>query len=301
MIDFSRIIGSVLRSLYGPNKADVVDGMLEKMETLDQELLQWRRNLPRTLRFDMAHTFENSITFRRQRNMLAVKYYHLRALVHRHYLSPTRVLQDHTASEPTAFHEPERSRVRQCTLKCVSAAQQTARLLHNLEDKQSLVHGFPWWQMISCLICASSILFVASICIDREQEPQAIDWAAVEDDADVCLTVLDAFTANNNAARLATEMMRGLKETRLNIQAGLTRIQSRDRQLRAVNEIAGFADNSMHNVVEARQDIFDSDMHQIAYGVAEPVLWSSQFVDVAYNPFANRTFTTFDGYDPTLS
>lgn len=67
------------------------------------------------------------------------------------------------------------SRIRHFKRICLSAAQQTARLLHNIEDKKGLVRGFPWWQMISCLICASSILLVASICIDREQEAEEID------------------------------------------------------------------------------------------------------------------------------
>jgi hypothetical protein len=73
--------------------------------------------------------------------------------------------------------------------------------------------------MISCLICASSILLVASICIDREQEAEEIDWTAVDEDADVCLTVFRALSTNSNAARLARDMMQGLKETRLHLKS----------------------------------------------------------------------------------
>lgn len=99
------------------------------------------------------------------------------------------------------------------------AAQQTAKLLHNLENKKSLVYSFPWWQMISCLICASSILLVASICIDLNSETEVeifedIDWLAVDEDAEVCLQVFQALSSNSNAARLARDMMQRLKKTR---------------------------------------------------------------------------------------
>jgi len=151
--------------------------------------------------------------------MLAVKFYHLKALIHRPYLSSSKIVR--SCSNPTLFFESERQRIYLCEKRCIAAAQQTARLLHNVEDKKSLVHGFPWWQMISCLICASSILLVASICIDRKNEAEDIDWAAVEEDAEVCLTVFQALSTNSNAARLARDMMQGLKETRIHLQCTL--------------------------------------------------------------------------------
>lgn len=98
------------------------------------------------------------------------------------------------------------------------SAQHTAKLLHNLEDKKSLVYGFPWWQMISCLLCASSILLVAPMCADpdTDKEPfKEIDWTAVDEDADVCLKVFEALSPNSNAARLASDMMQRLRKTRM--------------------------------------------------------------------------------------
>lgn len=117
------------------------------------------------------------------------------------------------------WYQAEQHRISMSKRKCVEAAQQTAKLLHNLEDKKNLVYGFPWWQMISCLICASSILLVAGICINLDLESEAevfkdLDWLAVDDDAEVCLQVFQALSSNSNAARLARDMMQRLKTTR---------------------------------------------------------------------------------------
>lgn len=66
MIHFSEIIGRVLRSLYSPCKTTSAEVILSTIEHLNQELLQWKTTLPRVLRFDLAHTFERSMTFKRQ-------------------------------------------------------------------------------------------------------------------------------------------------------------------------------------------------------------------------------------------
>jgi hypothetical protein len=66
MIKFSKTIGRVFDGLYGPNKAKDATSILSKIDRLDHELLQWRSDLPRNLRFDLSHTFEKSVTFKRQ-------------------------------------------------------------------------------------------------------------------------------------------------------------------------------------------------------------------------------------------
>ncbi|KAK7897959.1 hypothetical protein LTR67_004591 [Exophiala xenobiotica] len=216
MIKFSTIIGRVFDNLYGPKKAADVSLILSVIDRLDSEMLQWRSQLPRHLRFDLSHTFENSMTFKRQRNMLAIKFYNLQALIHRSLLSPARLLESGPNSRPI-FHS-EYGLISMSKRKCILAAQHTARLLHNIEDKKSLVYGFPWWQMISCLICASSILLVAGICVDLNLEGDVfsdIDWEAVDEDAEVCLTVFQALSSNSNAAKLARDMMQRLKKTRM--------------------------------------------------------------------------------------
>lgn len=163
--------------------------------------------------------------------MLAVKFYNLQALIHRPLLSPAKIFG--SCPDPMAFYRAECGRISMSKRKCVVAAQHTAKLLHNLDDKKSLVYGFPWWQMISCLICASSILLVASICVDLDLDKEAfkdIDWAAVDEDAEVCLKVCQALSSNSNAARLASDMMKRLKKTRT-LSQGKSKHPSHSKQL----------------------------------------------------------------------
>ncbi|KIH87472.1 hypothetical protein SPBR_04687 [Sporothrix brasiliensis 5110] len=259
MIALSKIIGYVLRDLYSPRglnglRGDTGDTSLDKDDTLtgwllpttkrlDRQLLEWRRALPRKLRFDFGHAFDTaeaspatSAIFRRQRNMLAIKFHHLRAVIHRPYLCLPLLHgqgQGHGASTITS------PIARRYETVCILEARATAQLLHHVVDKQNLVHDFPWWQMISCLVYASSILVVASafarrntagegnsqidssdgdgndnLGIDGTSTPvdaDALDAAALEDDAETCLTVFEALSPNSESARLARDMMRRLK------------------------------------------------------------------------------------------
>lgn len=67
VIQFSRVLGQVINQLYQPTQADPSpDGMLLSMVSLDRDLLHWKADLPRHLRFDLGHTFEKSVTFKRQ-------------------------------------------------------------------------------------------------------------------------------------------------------------------------------------------------------------------------------------------
>lgn len=96
---------------------------------------------------------------------------------------------------------------------CISEARETARLLHSISSKEALVSSFPWWQMISCLVCASSILLVSSIFVNIGHEPSAeYDIAGLYDDAETCLKVFDALSSQSSGARVARDMMNALKE-----------------------------------------------------------------------------------------
>ncbi|KAJ5993163.1 hypothetical protein N7451_008887 [Penicillium sp. IBT 35674x] len=67
VIQFSHIVGFVIHGLYRPSQVDLSpDQMLESASTLDQHLLKWKTRLPRQLRFDLGHTFEKSLSFKRQ-------------------------------------------------------------------------------------------------------------------------------------------------------------------------------------------------------------------------------------------
>lgn len=67
VIRFSQILGQVIREIYQPSQAEASpDGMLYSTSSLDNALLEWKNNLVRHLRFDLGHTFEKSITYKRQ-------------------------------------------------------------------------------------------------------------------------------------------------------------------------------------------------------------------------------------------
>ena len=66
MINFSHLIGEVLEQLYGPHKTVLLQKTMSIIQSCDQKLLQWRSSLPRRLRFDLGHTFDSSLMFKRQ-------------------------------------------------------------------------------------------------------------------------------------------------------------------------------------------------------------------------------------------
>ena len=74
VIRFSHIVGSVIRGLYQPSQVDSSpDAMLQSASDLRQRLNEWKASLPRNLRFDLGHTFEKSISFKRQVGLLTCK------------------------------------------------------------------------------------------------------------------------------------------------------------------------------------------------------------------------------------
>ena len=67
VIQFSHILGRVIKELYHPTQVESSpESMLLSTASLDQSLREWKLNLPRHLRFDLGHTFEKSIIFKRQ-------------------------------------------------------------------------------------------------------------------------------------------------------------------------------------------------------------------------------------------
>ncbi|KID85941.1 Transcription factor, fungi [Metarhizium guizhouense ARSEF 977] len=66
VIAFSGIVGRVLRGLYCPRRSHFASGDLLNIKDLDRQLVQWKLALPRVLRFDLGHTFEQSHIFSRQ-------------------------------------------------------------------------------------------------------------------------------------------------------------------------------------------------------------------------------------------
>lgn len=231
VISFSEIVGRVLRSLYCPKRRNITSKDLTNTKNLDRELLGWRSRLPRTLRFDFGHAFEQSSVLKRQvstsyfmiyaammayltvsqRNMLAIKYHHLRALIYRPYLCHPLLMRAQDFNSITSELDWTLGSAYEKT--CIMEAKETARLLHGISSKNDLVSDFPWWQMISCLVCASSILLVSSIFAQTRPEVfLEFDTAGLHDDAETCLKVFDALSIKSPGARNARDMMKALRE-----------------------------------------------------------------------------------------
>lgn len=141
--------------------------------------------------------------------MLAVKFHHLRALIHRPFLCLPLLQMNNQSFIDLLLRDKER--ISDAEWICIHEAQQTAQLLHNVTDERSLVHDFPWWQMISCLICASSILFVAESFYSSSNFLYTKTSAQnLRDDAETCLKVFDALSANSAAAQKAADILQGL-------------------------------------------------------------------------------------------
>jgi len=143
-----------------------------------------------------------------QRNMLAVKYHHLRALIHRPYLW-SALLSGKTSDASLLAHDDDDS-VRKFAQTCVAETRCTAHLLYNIQQESDLVYEFPWWQMISCLVCAGSILVVASSFVTPGD-----DWperTELDQDADVCLQAFDVLSDRSDGAKTASSMLRQLRK-----------------------------------------------------------------------------------------
>ena len=143
--------------------------------------------------------------------MLAIKYHHLRALTHRPYLCYPLLRNIDTGAALSQSNWPLISLYEKI---CITEARSIARLLHNISSEKDLVYDFPWWQMISCLVCVGSILVVSSLF--TQQADDGVDGLSAEglsDDAETCLRVFEALSTNSTGARIARDMVEKLKES----------------------------------------------------------------------------------------
>ncbi|CAI0645170.1 unnamed protein product [Colletotrichum noveboracense] len=201
LIEFSSIIGRVLRECYHPRRD--IAARPQSTKDCDLLLLTWKQKLPRYLRFDLGHAFEKSITLKRQRNMLAIKFHHLRALIHRPYLF-------HTSPDNNLLTQDQACRSREYGKICATEAQSIASLMHNVTDTMDIVMNYPWWQMISCLVCAGSIMVMAGALIKQDAGDDTT-VAALEEDVETCMAVLKALASNSHGSNLAWDMMKNIR------------------------------------------------------------------------------------------
>jgi hypothetical protein len=85
VINFSQILGQVIRDLYRPSQVAIdPDRMLSSIAALDGRLREWKLYLPRHLRFDLGHTFEKSMTFKRQVRLSFTSFVHSLSFAAKH-------------------------------------------------------------------------------------------------------------------------------------------------------------------------------------------------------------------------
>ena len=189
---------------------------------------------------------------------------------------------------------------------CILEAQQTAHLLNNVADTGSLVHDFPWWQMIPCLLCASSILLVASAYTELDRISTGRDTAELKEDAETCLKVFDALSVNSNAARRARDMLESLKTSSI-LSRGLCKgdsafnftdnavdlLSASNNSLPTKENEAGSASTihltgySLGNTLD-EQSVWDMrsgplDCESWPLELSDTMTWSAQFLDPGFS------------------
>ncbi|KAI0098667.1 fungal-specific transcription factor domain-containing protein [Nemania sp. FL0031] len=206
IIEFSSIVGRILREAYHPRRDMVTK--LNMITQHDKMLFDWKQKLPRILRFDLGHAFEKSVTLRRQRNMLAIKYHHIRTLIFQPYLCYPH-LKGQTA---LPLSPDQQSQIKQFGQTCEQEAQAIIHLIHNVSDATEVVMNYPWWQLISCLICAGSVMIIAQACAGQEHDGTSGDGSALSEDIEICMQILDALSSHSQGAQRAWNMMKNIKE-----------------------------------------------------------------------------------------
>lgn len=141
--------------------------------------------------------------------MLAIKFHHIRTLIHRPYLC-----YPHLKGHKTQALLPEQhAQIREYGNTCVRESQAIARLMYNVSDTSDIVLNYPWWQMISCLVCAGSVLVLADTFARYEPRGDlgAPASSGLGEDIETLVHVLHALSGNSNGAKLACSMMRSIQ------------------------------------------------------------------------------------------
>jgi hypothetical protein len=102
---------------------------------------------------------------------------------------------------------------------CILEARQTIQMLDGVMSKRGLLWEFPWWQMISCLMCALSVIMITRIVY-----PSHADEKGLEADTETCYKVLEALSVNSVSAERCLRMIDLMRETQLQRQ-GITHLR----------------------------------------------------------------------------
>ena len=98
-------------------------------------------------------------------------------------------------------------------------ARETVQMLDGVMNKRGLLWEFPWWQMISCLMCAQSVIMITRIVY-----PQYVDSAGLQADTETCYGVLEALRPHSAAADRCLKMIDAMRNTRIPHQGSINHI-----------------------------------------------------------------------------
>jgi hypothetical protein len=83
-------------------------------------------------------------------------------------------------------------------------------MLDGVMNKRGFLWEFPWWQMISCLMCAQSVIMIT-----RMVYPQHVESAGLKADTETCYKVLEALSAHSASAERCLKMIDLMRDTQL--------------------------------------------------------------------------------------
>jgi hypothetical protein len=159
-----------------------------------------------------------------KRNFLGIKFHHLRTLIHRPCLC-LEILHskelDEVAQNWGGMWDHATSRLAEAT--CISEARKTIQMLDGVMDKRELLWGFPWWQMISCLMCAQSVIMITRIVY-----PDHVDSAGLQADTDTCYKVLKALSTKSAAAERCLKIIDVMRDAQFQRRGNISFISVSD-------------------------------------------------------------------------
>ena len=144
-VQFSHIVEEVINDLYPPNATERPFALIGRtVELLDQKLLDWKDQLSPHLRFDLdpIHAHDSDAIFKKQRNILALKFHHLRALIHRKSLCVEWLTE--TPTELANSTEEVVQQIQASGTICGLEAVAIARMLGGIAHDTQLVGEYPW-------------------------------------------------------------------------------------------------------------------------------------------------------------
>ena len=144
-----------------------------------------------------------------KRNFLGIKFHHLRTLIHRPCLCLESLHHSELAAAISGWTVDWDHNYFQCAeATCIAESRLTIQMLDRVVDKRDLLWEFPWWQMISCLMRAMSVIVIATIVY-----PEHPDSVGLRADIETCCKVLEALSTHSASAERCVKMievMRGM-------------------------------------------------------------------------------------------